>query len=280
MQRIPPTRSESDLLDGDMDTEPEQNISDSITAINLSGILNKTIQSISPQTSSQPPTNPTTGQPPLLDSRGKRFKAALIVIAKASHHKTFMETCLARNQPPRNMSLWVQPHIYHSNQEVEKLWKDTLSEASRNLTLILIKHYASLIKTEQETLETIRREVTQYLTQSDNKQKEIETWKQISKLAEDEARKLAESLKESREGKLHRKRRRTESMQNLLPDTEQKQHTIHPPLIDALNGLITSYSRNEQKNEQKQQEHTYMGRGKQPAHGRGYPKKGGPPPKP
>ena len=62
-------------------------------------------------------------------------------------------------------------------------------------------------------------------------------------IVKDEARKLTESLKESREGKLHRKRKRTESMQNLLQDTEQKQQTIHPPLIDALNVLITSHSR-------------------------------------
>ena len=35
-----------------------------------------------------------------LQCRGKRLKSAFIILAKASHHKLFMETCLSRNTPP------------------------------------------------------------------------------------------------------------------------------------------------------------------------------------
>ena len=61
------------------------------------------------------------------------------------------------------MSLWIQPHIYHSNPEVEKQWKDTLHQALLNLTTTLIDHYKAVIKVEQETLEKITKEITEYL---------------------------------------------------------------------------------------------------------------------
>ena len=51
----------------------------------------------------------------------------------------------------------------------------------------------------------------------------------------------SESLKDSRVGKLHRKRPRTESMQNLLKEPEKQ--AGHPALLDALNGLLTTYSK-------------------------------------
>lgn len=40
------------------------------------------------------------GTPSFVETMGKRLKATLIIIAKASHHKAFMETCLLRNTPP------------------------------------------------------------------------------------------------------------------------------------------------------------------------------------
>ncbi|MCG8624013.1 MAG: hypothetical protein MJE68_18735, partial [Proteobacteria bacterium] len=101
-----------------MEVDP---VSDSVTQINLSGILNISIRT-EPQEDSpvdEGPTQTTT----FIDTRGKRLKAALTIIAKASHHKKFMETCLMRNSPPEKMS-WVQPHIYHSDPEVEKQWRD------------------------------------------------------------------------------------------------------------------------------------------------------------
>ena len=228
----------------------------SVTQINLSGILNKSIRT-EPQEDSpvdEGPTQTTT----FIDTRGKRLKAALTIIAKASHHKTFMETCLMRNSPPKNMSLRVQSHIYHSDPEVEKQWRDTLQQASLNLTKTLIEHYKKVIKNEQDTLEKIKHEITEYLKQlpGTSREDEITKWKQQSKNAEEEARKLSESLKESRDSKLFRKQKRTDSMSNLMPGTsrqallpnppKQPNLQMHPPtdLLQALTGLVNTFSKN------------------------------------
>ena len=146
------------------------------------------------------------------------------------------------------------------------------------LTSSLIQHY-----NEQETL--YKKDVTEYLKQTTSRDETIQTWKQISKQAEEEARKLAENLKESRENKLFRKRKQTESTSDLKPGQKQKhyqhyyQHQYQDqqrhqpnPLIQALTGLIHDLSKtNIQKTS------TYKGKGKEPAHGRGFFKKGGPP---
>ena len=138
-----PSRSETNLLDSDNNMEVEP-LNDSVTHINLSGILNKTIQ---PDIQRDTPVDEEMTQS----------------TTKASHHKAFMETCLMRNSLPRNMSLWVQPHIYHSNAEIEKQWKDTLHQASLSLTSTLIQHYMRVIKSEQGTLEKIKKEIKEYL---------------------------------------------------------------------------------------------------------------------
>ena len=91
MSSVPPSRSESDLLDQNMEEDQETHLNDSVTAINLSGILNKTITNISPETSSRSTMEQSVEQPTYLETRGKRLKAALIIMAKASHHKAFME---------------------------------------------------------------------------------------------------------------------------------------------------------------------------------------------
>ena len=49
-------------------------------------------------------TNPIpTNQPEesFYDEKGKQLKASLIKLAKASHHKTFMEICLREKKKPR-----------------------------------------------------------------------------------------------------------------------------------------------------------------------------------
>ena len=46
-----------------------------------------------------------------IETRGKRLKAALTIIVKASHYKAFMETCLMRNSPPRNVTVNPSPHL-------------------------------------------------------------------------------------------------------------------------------------------------------------------------
>ena len=62
-------------------------------------------------------------------------------------------------------------------------------------------------------------------------------------------------------------------MQNLVPDG-QRQPPNPIPLIQALSGLINDYSKNGQ---QQQGYQGQRGKGKEPAHSRGYPKKGEPP---
>ena len=289
-----PSRSEIDLLeDNNMEVDP---LSDSVTQNNLSGILNKSIQA-EPQGDSPVDEGPTQITS-FLETRGKRLKAALTIIAKASHHKTFMETCLMRNRsPPRNMSLWVQLHIYHSDPDVEKQWRDTLHQASLNLTTTLIEHYKKVIKNEQDTSEKLKKEITDYLKHltGASREEEIAKWKQQSKTAEEEARKLSESLKESRDSKLFRKRKRTDSMSNLMPSTsrqallpnppKQPNLQIHPPtdLLQAPAGLVNMFSKNgpEQQQQQRQPQYQpqlqYSTRGKGSANGRGFPRKGVPP---
>ena len=64
----------------------------SVTHINLSGISNKSIQ---PEGLKETPVDDRLTQTAnFIDVRGKRLKTAPTIIAKASHHKAFMETCL------------------------------------------------------------------------------------------------------------------------------------------------------------------------------------------
>ena len=181
--------------------------------------MNKTLQ---PEPQRDNPVDDGPTQTTSFIETRKRLKAALTIIAKASHHKMFMGTCLMRNSPPKNISLWVQSHIYHSDPEVEKQWRDTLHQASLNLTTTLIKHYKKVIKNEHDELEKIKKGITNYLKHliltGATRDEEITRWKQQSKTAEEEARKLSESLRESRDLKLFHKRMRTESISNLIPN--------------------------------------------------------------
>ena len=95
------------------DHDPHTQIAPQIT---LEGILNTTvdgtnaaIQNLTPTT--RQGTSSETKQQPETLQEGTKLKGILSVvhfhtIVKASHHKTFMETCLTRNQPPRNMKAW------------------------------------------------------------------------------------------------------------------------------------------------------------------------------
>ena len=165
------------------------------------------------------------------------------------------------------MSLWVQPHIYHSDPEVERQWRDTLHQASLNLTTTLIEHYKKVIKNEQDELEKIKIEIANYLKHltGTTRDEEIARWKQQSKTAEEEARKLSESLRESRDSKLFRKRKRMESMSNLMPNAskqvllpnapKQPNLQLHPPtdLLQALTGLVNTFKKNRQEQQHQPQ---------------------------
>ena len=108
-----------------MDTEE---LSSSACALNLSGILNRTVDGTSEMLkwlenedhASPGPTEPNQTNQTFLEEKSKKLKASLIILAKASHHRTFMETCLHAKIPPRNMCLWVEPHIYHATKELKR----------------------------------------------------------------------------------------------------------------------------------------------------------------
>ena len=87
-----------------------------------------------------------------------------------------------------------ETHIYHTDQYIEEKWKDILREASLNLTSALTQHYTMVIRREQETLERIKTEITEYLklTQGAVREQHIAKWKEQSRIAEEEARKLAQ----------------------------------------------------------------------------------------
>ena len=72
-----PTTLETNLLDDKMETDAD--ISDSVTAINLSGILNKTVKEPEPQPStSGAHAEPGTSSQIFLEQKGKKQKSALI----------------------------------------------------------------------------------------------------------------------------------------------------------------------------------------------------------
>ena len=137
--------------------------------------------------------------------------------------------------------------------------------------------------------------MTEYLTKLNGttREEEIKKWKEQSKKAEEEARKLSDNLKESRESKLFRKRKRTESQQNLIPSTSKQvllptpkqphlQQSSPVDFMEALTGLINTYSKNGLPEQRRQYQHIYqqrpqqLNRGKGPANGKGFPRKGAP----
>ena len=131
-------------------------LTNSFDKVNLNGILEGTSQMMKmleeeEASSTKQDEAKTREMDELFEDEAKRFKSCLIKIAKASHHRTFMETCLNAKSPPRNMRLWVEPHIYHSSKEVEKEWRETLTTASLKLLSTLIKHYTRVITTEKNS---------------------------------------------------------------------------------------------------------------------------------
>lgn len=96
--------------------ESAMDILDSIGKVNLSDILNKTLEGTSEMLKLLEEEETTTTN---FEDKYKKLKA--------SHHQTFMETCLNAKNPPRNVRLWVEPHIYHSSKEVEEEWREMLT---------------------------------------------------------------------------------------------------------------------------------------------------------
>ena len=281
MQRTSPPGPSASPEEESMDT----GLPVSACALNLSGILNKSIDGTSEMlrlleeeehtsTSLEPKqTNQT-----FLEDKQKNLKASLIILAKASHHKTFMETCLHAKTPPRTMCLWVEPHIYHSTKDIEREWRDTLVTASLKLLGTLIKHYSKIINEEKQKLESTLNEVTTYLKSiKDKPSRDTETknWKELKNIAESEAKTVSENLREQRNKKLtqkrERKRRREQSVEDMTPQPKKS-------FVEALRGLMSEYTDTQPKNGDGPQRGAgnISYRGKGPANGRNYVKKTGP----
>ena len=168
----------------------------------------------------------TIPQQQSLQKDGKKLKATLIALAKASHHKTFMETCLTRNQPPKNMKPWIEPHIYRSNTTIERKWRDILHNASLNLVSLLINHFGSIVQEETLKLRALEGEMAQKIS---HKQDETEIWATICHEAQEEATQLSTKLKESREKKLSYRRKRWTQEEDMEGDySEPLQETENP----------------------------------------------------
>ncbi len=120
----------------DLQTPPSQTNEMEIESISLSGVLNDTIEGTSAKLYAihiGTDTETTTeSDKPKFYHEAKQLKAYLTIIAKASNHKTFMEICLSKKEAPKNMIPRIQPHIYHSNETTESLWRQTLKQTSLN----------------------------------------------------------------------------------------------------------------------------------------------------
>ena len=208
------------------------------------------------------------------EDKYKKLKSSLIVLAKASHHRTFMETCLNAKTPPKNMRLWVEPHIYHSSKEVEREWRETLTTAFLKLLASLIKHYTKIIDEEKQTLEGTLKDVTTKIKHTKNKEErdtQATKWKELRQTAQDEAKKIGDDLKETRHKKLtQRKRKRERSQEDLIPQPKRS-------FVEALTGFMQEYATKKQTPKNGDGPPSGAGnsssRGKGPANGRSYVKK-------
>ena len=172
-------------------------------------------------------------------------------------------------------TLYTEITLWHTNFNTTKMFKI-------DLTTTLIKHYSQIIASERKTLDDINQEITDHLKSIHHAQTRESLnlkWKETTKQAEDEARQLSMYLKESRDNKLHRKRGRVESQTDLpakkvmqREDTQAPNHLISADILQQYKDEHTHPKNlNPRPNSSKQP------KGKEPAHGRGYPRKRLPP---
>ena len=252
----PPSQTTPTHQPEETEQTTNNDLNESIHSVNLSGILNQTLEDARPFLQSPNPNQHQSPSPyeseheTFIESKANKLKSTLIIIARASHHKTFMETCISRNSPPKQMALWIQTHIYRSNHQVEKQWRDILHGASLNLTRTLIQHYSQIIEQERKSLEEIKQEINhlKHITVKKDRDETIQKWRDLSKEAEMEAKKLSEQLKNSRENKLFSKRKRNQDQAQTEPPIGMERP--HPRMeqnpknfIEALSGLIQQYTR-------------------------------------
>ena len=173
----------------------------------------------------------------------KQLKGLLTIIAKASHHKTFMEMCLSKGEAPRTMVPQIKPHIYHTNQKTERLWRQTLTQASLNLVSILINHHTTTIRETTATLRKLEQEMKEKLEEHPS---HIESWKAKTQEALETVNKLSEDLKKTRESKLNPNRKRR-SQESGLDDPPSSKRQPQQKDMEELLRQVLLQSKNEQR---------------------------------
>lgn len=291
---VPETQQE-DIQKNDSEMEI-QLLSDSLEDLEISAFLETTIEGTSQLMANlSQPTQTQTQQDDLEDEdeelmatileKGKRLKASFIIMAKANHHKNFMETCLQNDKPPQSMTLWCKPHVYHTNSEVERQWRDTLHSASLKLVSILIKHHSKTVQTERKIMEEIQEEMKQTIKNIKKptiQLKAKQTWNQIVTAAKEETKTIQDDLKKTRENKLNPRKRRRPETEGDHDDRHEKAPKLEAQsdILQSLGNLFAQLQKNGQA--PRQPDHTYReerrnypykGRGKDRANGREYPRK-------
>ena len=140
----------------------------------------------------------------------------------------------------KHVTLGPTTHISHKSRRreaVEGCLASSLTQPYNHTDTTLYKGYQRGTGDPREN----KTEITEYLIQHKGavREEEIKKWKEQSKLAEEEVRKIGNNLKESRESKLFQKRKRTDrqpnqifnaSKQVLLPTPKQPHVQANPPM--------------------------------------------------
>ena len=234
------TQEEPDLPPLDLQTPTSQ-----MDQLNLSGVLNQTIEGTTERMEAlaiQPMETDTQERQSFPhEAELKQLKGLLTIIAKASHHKTFMEICLNKGEAPRAMVPQIKPHIYHTNQTTERLWRQTLQQASLNLVSTLINHHASIIRETTKSLRELEQEMRSKL---EGQPERIETWKIKSQEALQAVNKLSEELKASRESKLNPTRKRTSQECGLDACPSSTKRVRHAEDVETIIRRVLSQPKN------------------------------------
>lgn len=210
---IPQSQTQELLLSSPSQRQPTMD-----TQISLSGLLNQTMIGTQEMMETLQIDSNTAAhtETPEMDEDARQLKAYLTIIGKASHHKSFMEACLLRNSPPKNMQAWVKPQIYHSNKTIEAKWRKILHHASMNLVACLIPHFASIISETTKELRALETRVKLKYTDQHSRQE----WNSRAKDILESANERAQELRDGRETKLSRKRK-TRDRHDSEMDTEE-----------------------------------------------------------
>ena len=211
--------------------------------------------------------------------QSKRYNNTCQTITKSALH-ILRATLVYRFQHSADLYLY----MYLQNQDpqappikkrkVSDSEDDVVMTASLKLLASLIKHYTKVIDEEKQTLKGTLKDVTTKIKHTKTKEErdtQATTWKALRQTAQDEAKKIGDDLKETRQKKLtQRKRKRERSQEDLIPQPKRS-------FVEALTGFMQEYATKKQTPKNGDGPPSGAGnslsRGKGPANGRSYVKK-------